>query len=229
MAVLCGGRPPKCTCTVTLRLHFVTHKNGVCEPATPQVLFKILLLSSTAVQWTLHVYILPQIYKNLAGAQATTSCHPPLPPHSLCGGTGGWQENQEKCQFAKRTLSFLDHVIHADGVSPDPNKARDVVNMNTPTIITELRWFLGMVKQGEIHPIDCWTAQTTHRPAEQQVHLAMATQCQSFRGLRQPWHHPQSWHGMISQQILNFLQMLLLRLGAVLLQKADGSEFRPVV
>lgn len=137
--------------------------------------------------------------------------------------------NQEKCQFAKRTLSFLGHVIHADGVSPDPNKARDVVNMNTPTIITELWWFLGMVKQGEIHPIDCWTAQTTHRPAEQQVHLAMATQCQSFRGLRQPWHHPQSWHGMISQQILNFLQMLLLRLGAVLPQKADGSEFRPVV
>ena len=55
--------------------------------------------------------------------------------------------NQEKCQFGKSTLSFLGHIVSADGVSADPNKIRAVINMKTPTSTTELRRFLGMVNQ----------------------------------------------------------------------------------
>ena len=66
--------------------------------------------------------------------------------------TAGVTLNQ-KCPFGKSTLSFLGHIISADSVSPHPSKVRAVINMKTPTTVTELQHFLGMVNQlGKFSP-----------------------------------------------------------------------------
>ena len=55
--------------------------------------------------------------------------------------------NKNKCEFAKNSITFLDHVINSEGVSPDPNKTSAVSSMKQPANVSELRRFLGMVNQ----------------------------------------------------------------------------------
>ena len=55
--------------------------------------------------------------------------------------------NASKCEFSKTSLTFLGHVIDADGIHPDPEKTRAIRELKTPTVVPELRRFLGMVNQ----------------------------------------------------------------------------------
>ena len=55
--------------------------------------------------------------------------------------------NREKCEFSRRRLTFLGHVIDERGVSPDPNKTSAISAMPKPTTRTELRRLMGMVNQ----------------------------------------------------------------------------------
>ena len=48
--------------------------------------------------------------------------------------------NKKKCVFSKKSIKFLGQLVR---IKPDP----DINNMLQPTNITELRRFLGMVKQ----------------------------------------------------------------------------------
>jgi hypothetical protein len=50
----------------------------------------------------------------------------------------------EKCQFCKKELAFLGHVINANGIQPDPGKVDKIKNFPIPTNITELRGFIGL-------------------------------------------------------------------------------------
>ncbi|EGD83709.1 hypothetical protein PTSG_13210 [Salpingoeca rosetta] len=49
-----------------------------------------------------------------------------------------------KCVFAKPSLPFLGHVVSADGISPDPNKTKDIISTPKPTSMKSLRAFLGL-------------------------------------------------------------------------------------
>ena len=55
--------------------------------------------------------------------------------------------NPEKCEFSRRSITFLGHVISEQGISADPSKTQAVTNMERPKNITELRRFMGMVNQ----------------------------------------------------------------------------------
>ncbi|GBM86638.1 Transposon Ty3-G Gag-Pol polyprotein [Araneus ventricosus] len=57
----------------------------------------------------------------------------------------GWTLNAEKCQFRKKSIKFLGHIISADGICPDPTKTEAIKKMSQPTNITELKRFLGMM------------------------------------------------------------------------------------
>ena len=48
--------------------------------------------------------------------------------------------NPQKCEFRK---TFLDNVIHKNGITPDPEKIEAIQRMSTPTNVSELRRFLG--------------------------------------------------------------------------------------
>ena len=59
------------------------------------------------------------------------------------------RENQlyakfSKCQFWLDSVSFLGHVISAEGVSVDPQKIEAIVNWKPPTNVTEIRSFMGL-------------------------------------------------------------------------------------
>ena len=49
-----------------------------------------------------------------------------------------------KCTFAAPQVSYLGHLISADGISPDPAKVTAVKNLKTPGTVKEVRSFLGL-------------------------------------------------------------------------------------
>ena len=57
----------------------------------------------------------------------------------------GLKLNQSKCLFGVTELTFLGHVMSAEGVKPDPKKIEAITAMPVPTTKVELQRFLGMV------------------------------------------------------------------------------------
>ncbi|KAL5010683.1 hypothetical protein ScPMuIL_012988 [Solemya velum] len=55
--------------------------------------------------------------------------------------------NRDKCKFSTNRVTFVGHVIDENGVQPDPNKVRAIVDMEPPSCVTEVRRFMGMVNQ----------------------------------------------------------------------------------
>ena len=49
-----------------------------------------------------------------------------------------------KCQFLKREVSFLGHVVSSEGIKTDPDKVETVRTWSTPVDIKELQSFLGL-------------------------------------------------------------------------------------
>ena len=49
-----------------------------------------------------------------------------------------------KCQFLKREVSFLGHVVSSEGIKTDPDKVETVRTWSTLVDIKELQSFLGL-------------------------------------------------------------------------------------
>src|SRR6266542_155663 len=49
----------------------------------------------------------------------------------------------KKCEFAKRELKFLGHIISREGIRTDPEKIEKMVNIGPPKNLKELRSRLG--------------------------------------------------------------------------------------
>ena len=59
------------------------------------------------------------------------------------------RENQlfaklSKCEFWLKEVSFLSHIMSADGIRVDPVKIEAVVNWKPPRNVTKVRSFLGL-------------------------------------------------------------------------------------
>ena len=50
-----------------------------------------------------------------------------------------------KCDFFKKEIKYLGHVVSEEGVSTDPDKIKSVTEWPQPTTVTEVRSFLGFV------------------------------------------------------------------------------------
>nr|XP_040258848.1 uncharacterized protein LOC120976091 [Aegilops tauschii subsp. strangulata] len=50
-----------------------------------------------------------------------------------------WKVKLSKCAFGQQRISYLGHVISAEGVATDPSKIKDVVAWPTPTNVKEVR------------------------------------------------------------------------------------------
>ena len=55
--------------------------------------------------------------------------------------------NWEKCEFRKRSIKFLGHIIDKEGLRADPDKTAAIVKMEPLKSVSELRRFLGMANQ----------------------------------------------------------------------------------
>ena len=52
--------------------------------------------------------------------------------------------NKSKCEFGKVKVEFFGYVFSGDGITPDPKKIEDIINLQTPTSASEVRSLLGM-------------------------------------------------------------------------------------
>lgn len=52
--------------------------------------------------------------------------------------------NKSKCNFGKKEIDYLGHIISNKEVAVDPNKVRSVVNWPTPKNVKGVRGFLGL-------------------------------------------------------------------------------------
>src|SRR5699024_9545971 len=50
-----------------------------------------------------------------------------------------------KCQFLHQEISYLGHIITANGVKPNPEKIRAIVDYPTPTNTKAIKQFLGLL------------------------------------------------------------------------------------
>ena len=57
----------------------------------------------------------------------------------------GLKLNQSKCLFGVTELTFIGHVMSAEGVKLDPEKIEAITAMPVPTTKVVLQRFLGMV------------------------------------------------------------------------------------
>nr|XP_023665577.1 uncharacterized protein K02A2.6-like [Paramormyrops kingsleyae] len=57
----------------------------------------------------------------------------------------GLKLNKEKCMFKKTQLSFLGHIVDAQGVRADPEKVRAISELQDPNNVRELRRALGLI------------------------------------------------------------------------------------
>jgi len=53
--------------------------------------------------------------------------------------------NIQKCEFWQGRLKFLGHIVDAQDVHADPEKTSAIGHFPTPTTVTELQRFMGMV------------------------------------------------------------------------------------
>ncbi|XP_020963421.1 uncharacterized protein LOC110265028 [Arachis ipaensis] len=51
-----------------------------------------------------------------------------------------------KCEFWKEEVKFLGHVVSKEGIIVDPSKVEAVMEWERPTMVTEVRRFLGLAR-----------------------------------------------------------------------------------
>jgi hypothetical protein len=49
-----------------------------------------------------------------------------------------------KCEFWIKEVPFLGHVVSPEGITVDPSKVKEVLEWKPPTIVSEVRSFLGL-------------------------------------------------------------------------------------
>ena len=57
----------------------------------------------------------------------------------------GVKLNDTKCKFGLQEVTYLGRVISVDGVKPDPEKIKDILDMPNPTDETGVQRILGMI------------------------------------------------------------------------------------
>ena len=57
----------------------------------------------------------------------------------------GFVFNSTKCKIKSKSISFFRMIYSKNGVSPDPEKLKDLQNMLYPTCKKELQEFLGLI------------------------------------------------------------------------------------
>ena len=61
--------------------------------------------------------------------------------------TVGLPLNSNKCEFSKSQIKFLGQVVNSQGVSPYPDKAKAILQMEQHKDTTNVRHYLGMINQ----------------------------------------------------------------------------------
>ena len=56
----------------------------------------------------------------------------------------GLKLKMSKCEFLKREVNYLGHLVSASGIKPDPQKVSAIQNLGAPSTVKDVRSFIGM-------------------------------------------------------------------------------------
>ncbi|GBN81789.1 Retrovirus-related Pol polyprotein from transposon 297, partial [Araneus ventricosus] len=95
--------------------------------------------------------------------------------------------NPKKCRFFQREVSYLGHVISAEGVKTDPEKIKAVVDWPRPDKIHDVRSFLGLCTYyRRFVKIFSTIARPLHKLTEAKSNFNWTDECEkSFNSLKQ--------------------------------------------
>ena len=57
----------------------------------------------------------------------------------------------QKCNFAKTCIEYLGHIYTSDGVKPNSDKIKAVLEYPKPTLAKEIKSFIGLVNYYRRH------------------------------------------------------------------------------
>ena len=55
--------------------------------------------------------------------------------------------NHSKCEFSQSQVKFLDQIVNSQGVSPDPDNTKAILQIEETKNIADVRHYLGMINQ----------------------------------------------------------------------------------
>ena len=137
--------------------------------------------------------------------------------------------NPQKCEFSRKTLKFLGHLVDAEGVRADPSKTAAIREMSPPTNVPELRRFMGMVNQLGKFSQNLATLTQPLRELLSKKHSWVwgPSQEQAFSQVKDELSKPTTLALFDVQNESKFsADASVYGLGAVLLQKTD-SQWKP--
>ncbi len=91
-----------------------------------------------------------------------------------------------KCEFFKKEVGFLGHVLTGDGVKADPRKIQSVVDWPPPTNVKQVRSFLGLANyyRRYVHGFANMATPLTYLTKENVAFLWTHEQARSFEALK---------------------------------------------
>jgi hypothetical protein len=114
-----------------------------------------------------------------------------------------------KCEFWIDEVPFLGHIISNGGISVDPTKVKEIVEWSIPSIVTEVRSFLGLVDY-YWRFIEGFSkiAKPMTSLLEKRREFKWDEKCQdSFDQLKMRLMSPQCWQCQIYRRDLTFIMM----------------------
>lgn len=139
----------------------------------------------------------------------------------------GLKVNPAKCQFFKREVTFLGHVVSNHGISPDPNKTIKIAAWPTPSSQQQLQQFLGLASYYRRFICDFASiSRPLHRLTEKNTPFHWSEECNSaFDGLQQLLTStPVPAYPNFSKEFILDTDASNSGIGAVLSQLYDGKE-----
>ncbi|GBO25603.1 Retrovirus-related Pol polyprotein from transposon 297 [Araneus ventricosus] len=93
----------------------------------------------------------------------------------------------KKCRFFRKKVSYLGHIISADGVKTDPEKTKSVVDWPRPETVRNLRSLLGHCSYYRRFAMNFYAiARPLHKLTEARSNFNWTEQCEkSFNSLKQ--------------------------------------------
>ena len=137
----------------------------------------------------------------------------------------------EKCEFAKRSIKFLGQIIDETGIHADPEKVKAVTNMCEPKTASEVRRFLGMTNHlGKFLPhLAEKTQPLRDLLRKENVWSWGESQQRAFDSIKQELSTPPGLALYNSKaETAVSADASSYGLGAVLLQKQENKEFKPI-
>ncbi|GBM71555.1 Retrovirus-related Pol polyprotein from transposon 297 [Araneus ventricosus] len=135
--------------------------------------------------------------------------------------------NPKKCRFFQNKVSYLGHIISADGVKTYPEKTKAVVDWPRPETVPDLRSFLGLCTYYRrfVRNFSA-VARPLHKLTEARLNFNWTKECEkSFNSLEQALiTTPVSTYLRIDKEFILDTVASNEGMGAVLSQKIENEE-----